>query len=77
MDEEELHMADEVETKNGRASAALIAGGIGAVAMGLLTILAESIHALSKALNWYNPTGDLSGKSTRHSAFKPRNRRMA
>jgi hypothetical protein len=57
-------MADEVEMKNGRASAALIAGGIGAVVMGLLTILADSAHAISKALNWYNPTGALSGKST-------------
>ena len=50
--------------KNGKAAAALLAGGIGALAMGLLTVLSESISSFGSALNWYNPVGALSGKST-------------
>ncbi len=49
---------------NGPAAAALLAGGIGSLAMGLLTTLSEAIKSFGSALNWYNPTGSLSGKST-------------
>ena len=49
--------------KNGKAAAALLAGGIGALAMGLLTVLSEASSSFGSALNWYNPVGNLSGKS--------------
>jgi hypothetical protein len=50
--------------KNGPAAAALLAGGIGAVVYGILIILSEGVPAIGTALNWYNPAGPLSGKTT-------------
>jgi len=49
--------------KNGPAAAALLAGGIAAVAYGIFIILAEGIQAVGNALNWYKPSGGLSGKT--------------
>ena len=57
-------MATEILLKNGKAAAALLAGGIGALIMGLMTTLSEAIASLGPALNWYNPVGPLSGKTT-------------
>lgn len=50
--------------KNGLASAALLAGGIGAFAIGLMTILSEASAAFKTAITFYAPTGALSGKTT-------------
>ncbi len=50
------------ELPNGPMAAALLAGGIGAAALGVTTTLAEAIAAVGKAFNWYNPVGPLSGK---------------
>lgn len=50
--------------KNGMAASALLAGGIGAFIMGLMTTLSEAIPAFGSALNWYKPAGPLSGKTT-------------
>jgi hypothetical protein len=49
---------------NGPAWAAILAASIGCVTFGLLVDLAAASHAISNSLNFYNPTGDLSGKST-------------
>ena len=54
---------NETQVKNGPAAAALLAGGIAALAYGIFIILAEGIKAVGNALNWYNPTGNLSGKT--------------
>jgi len=54
---------NETQIKNGPAAAALLAGGIGAVAYGIFIILAEGIKVVGNALNWYNPSGNLSGKT--------------
>ena len=48
---------------NGPVAAALVAGGIGATAIGLLTVLAEASTGIKNALNWYNPVGPLTGKA--------------
>jgi hypothetical protein len=48
---------------NGGAWAAILAAAIGCVAFGLLVDLTEASKAASNALNFYNPVGDLSGKS--------------
>ena len=48
---------------NGPVAAALIAGGLGAATIGLLTTLAEASAAIKNALNWSNPVGPLTGKS--------------
>jgi fluoride ion exporter CrcB/FEX len=51
-------------TKNGLAAAALVAGGIGSFAIGLMTVLAEASAAIKTAITFYAPTGALSGKTT-------------
>jgi hypothetical protein len=53
----------EQDKPNGPVVAALIAGGLGAAAIGLLTTLAEASEPIKNALNWYNPVGPLTGKS--------------
>ena len=49
---------------NGSAWAAILAAGIGCAAFGVTVDLAEKFSAVSKKLNLYNPTGDLSGKTS-------------
>ncbi len=46
---------------NGPVAAALLAGGIGAAVLGVITILAESVASVGNALNWWNPAGTLTG----------------
>jgi len=58
-------MTTETLLKNGKAAAALLAGGIGAAFMGFITTLSIALPDFSKAyLSWYNPAGPLSGKTT-------------
>jgi len=57
-------MTTETLLKNGKAAAALLAGGIGAAFMGFVTTLSAAVASFSAALNWYNPAGPLSGKTT-------------
>lgn len=56
-------LIEQQELPNGPVAAALLAGGIGATAVGLLTVLAEAFPAIKTALNWWNPAGPLTGKS--------------
>jgi hypothetical protein len=51
---------------NGPAAAALLAGGIGAATLGLVTLINETntTSAFSKSLVWIKPVGGLSGKSS-------------
>lgn len=53
----------ETSLPNGPVAAAMVAGGIGAATIGLLTILAEASAGIKNALNWYNPVGPLMGKT--------------
>jgi hypothetical protein len=46
-----------------RVAAALLAGGIGCLAMGIVTTLSEALKPVADMLNLYKPTGPLSGKS--------------
>lgn len=57
-------MTTETLIKNGKAAAALLAGGIGGLTVGLMTTLGESVASIGAALNWYKPVGALSGKTT-------------
>jgi hypothetical protein len=60
-------MATEMNDKvNGPAAAALLAGGIGSAAMGLITLIYEldDQSGFSKSMTWYKPVGGLSGKSS-------------
>ena len=47
----------------GEAAAAILAAGVGAFAMGLMTTLAEAFEGFRTFLNVYNPVGPLSGKT--------------
>jgi hypothetical protein len=49
---------------NGPAAAALLAGGIGSAALGLATFVVEASEAVKTSMNWYNPVGPLTGKSS-------------
>lgn len=49
---------------NGPAWAALLAAAIGCAALALLIDLAETLPRIGKLLNFYDPVGNLSGKST-------------
>jgi hypothetical protein len=49
---------------NGPAAAAILAACIGSAWLGLIIPLSEAIAPLKNALNWYNPVGPLSGKTT-------------
>jgi hypothetical protein len=55
---------EERRIPNGPAAAALLAGGIGAFAVGTLTTLAEASTAVADMLRFYAPVGPLSGKTT-------------
>jgi hypothetical protein len=47
----------------GPIAAAILGGGVGALTMGVITTLSEANTSISKALNFYNPVGPLSGKT--------------
>jgi hypothetical protein len=50
--------------QEGKALAALVAAGVGSAALGVLTTLAELSPGLKHVLNFYDPVGPLSGKTT-------------
>jgi hypothetical protein len=47
----------------GPIAAAILAGGVGALAMGVVTTLSEASAGFSNALKWNNAVGPLSGKT--------------
>lgn len=49
---------------NGPGAAAVLAAGIGALALGIFTILGDKNPAVRTHLNFYSPTGPLSGVTT-------------
>lgn len=49
---------------DGRSAAALLASGIGALFLGIFTLLAEASVPIKDVLNLYDPVGPLSGKTT-------------
>lgn len=60
-------MAKDMNDKvNGPAAAALLAGGIGSAAMGLITLAYEinDKSAFAKSMTWSKAVGGLSGKSS-------------
>ncbi|WP_137988389.1 hypothetical protein [Streptomyces vilmorinianum] len=52
------------EKAEGPISAAVIAAGVGATALGVVTTLAEAGTGVKDALAWSDSVGPLSGKST-------------
>ena len=52
----------ESKLPNGPAAAALLAGGIGAAVLGIVTTLSEASEGIAGALRWSTAVGPLSGK---------------
>lgn len=59
--QDEFPLSEKLE---GPISAAIIAAGVGATALGLLTTLAEADTGVRDAMEWSVPVGPLSGKTT-------------
>ncbi|HYM33085.1 MAG TPA: hypothetical protein VEU47_17425 [Candidatus Cybelea sp.] len=49
---------------NGPGAAAILAAGIGCAVVGILALAGDASNAIGKLLNFYNPTGTLSGVTT-------------
>jgi hypothetical protein len=49
---------------NGPGAAAILAAGIGCAAVGILAFAGDASDRIGKFLNFYNPTGTLSGVTT-------------
>jgi len=49
------------EIPNGAGAAAILSAGIGCGVLGILAFAGDASDAIGKALNFYNPTGTLSG----------------
>jgi hypothetical protein len=47
----------------GPIAAAILAGGVGALTLGVVTTLSEASTGFKNALNWNNAVGPLSGKT--------------
>lgn len=60
---ERLQDVDFPDKPEGPIAAAIIAGGIGAAALGLFTTLAEANTDIKDWLNWKDEVGPLSGKT--------------
>lgn len=49
---------------NGPGAAAILAAGIGCATLGILALAGDAFSPINKLLNFYNPSGALSGVST-------------
>ena len=56
--------ASDEDIPNGRGAAAILAAGIGCAAVGVLAILRDAFPPVASALNFYKPSGPLSGVTT-------------
>ena len=56
-------MGQQEPLTSGPAAAAILAAGLGCLALGLLTTLVQAFAPAREALNFYSPTGPLSGKT--------------
>lgn len=55
---------EQMDKPEGPIAAAILAGGIGAFALGIMTTLAEASTGFKDFLNFYDPVGPLAGKTT-------------
>jgi hypothetical protein len=56
--------ADSTSITNGPGAAAVLAAGIGSFSLGLLDVMADKVPSIKNWMNFYNPTGTLSGVTT-------------
>jgi hypothetical protein len=55
---------DEDSIPNGPGAAAILAAGVGCAAVGILAFAGDASDTIGRMLNFYNPTGTLSGVTT-------------
>jgi hypothetical protein len=55
--------AESVDKPEGPIAAAILAAGVGALVLGILTTLAEANESFKEFLSFYDPVGPLSGKT--------------
>lgn len=60
-------VANANDIPNGSGAAAILAAGIGCAMLGILAFAGDASDSIGKALNFYSPTGTLSG--VRRSRF--------
>lgn len=56
--------AQENDIPNGRGAAAILAAGVGCAAVGVLALARDAFPPVANALNFYKPSGPLSGVTT-------------
>ena len=56
--------SDKQTIPNGSGAAAILAAGIGCAAVGVLSFAGDASDGIGRLLNFYNPTGTLSGVTT-------------
>lgn len=54
----------QIDLPDGPGAGAILAAGIGSAALGILAFAGDASPAIGKLLNFYNPTGTLSGVTT-------------
>ena len=59
-----VFLSGDPELPNGSGAAAILAAGIGTFTLAILTFAADKSVAMKSSLNFYKPTGALSGVST-------------
>ncbi len=60
-----MSMSQDVDNlSNGPGAAAILAAGIGCAILGILAFAGDASDRIGNALNFYNPTGTLSGVTT-------------
>ncbi len=60
----EIKLSPQNPTANGPVAAAVLACGFGCFTLGVLAVAGDGSKSVSAALNFYNPTGPLSGVTT-------------
>lgn len=58
-----VEQPDYQDKPEGPVAAAILAGGVGALALGVFTTLAEASTSVKDFLSFYDPVGPLSGKT--------------
>jgi hypothetical protein len=48
---------------SGGAAAGFLSAGIGCLAIAFMTVLSEASESIKQSLNWYEPSGPLTGKA--------------
>jgi hypothetical protein len=57
-------VVSEARISNGSGAAAILAAGVGSLVLGVLSFAGDKSAAFKASMDWYKPTGALSGVTT-------------